>query len=147
MTMNDDEQGLVYAVKQRDAEEWVAINTPADVRVKLALADQYEQQDIRLAVRFRILEGDSAFATEFPELVAELEQSGFAFKISSGQQQDGKALEDGNAHRYHDRPEGWTSMVPYPGVRSHEGDSDTALPAVETGVVPPARGARKVPMH
>lgn len=80
MTMNDDDQGLAYAVKQREAEEWVAVNSPADVRAKLASADQYEQQDIRLAVRFRILEGDSAFATEFPELVAELKQRNFKFE-------------------------------------------------------------------
>jgi len=86
MTMSyDDDQGLVYAIKQREAEEWVAVNTPADVRIRLASADQYEQQDIRLAVRFRILEGDSAFAAEFPELVAELQKSDFKFEISSGQ--------------------------------------------------------------
>jgi hypothetical protein len=68
-----DDEGLLYAVKLREVEEWVAMNSPARVRARYeATADQYEHQDIRLAVMFRIVDGDPAFATEFPEWVVVL---------------------------------------------------------------------------
>jgi hypothetical protein len=47
----------------------------------------------------------------------------------------GRTSEDGKAHRDHDWAERRPSMVRNAGMRPHEGDPDTAVPAVETNGV------------